>query len=127
MTDGARLGTILIAEDDVLLRRMLRRALTSHGWSVVEAVDGLDALELLRGTAVNLVLTDVDMPRMGGRELTLAVNARLPGLPVVLMSGNPLVDTSDVSPWFIPKPFAPKTMERVLAAALAAHAQSAVG
>lgn len=127
MTNGAQLGTILVVEDDILLRRMLRRTLNRQGWTVVEAEDGVQALELLPGVDVEIVLSDVDMPRMGGRALTQALSERRPGLPVVLMSGNPLVDTSDLSPYSIAKPFAPRTMERLLAAALAAHARSVAG
>ncbi len=127
MENGAQLGTILVVEDDALLRRMLRRTLTARGWSVVEAADGVEALGVLPTVDVHLVLSDVDMPRMGGRALALALAERRPDLPVVLMSGNPLVDTSDLSPFFIPKPFAPRTLDRTLTEAMAARERSAVG
>ena len=81
---------VLVVEDEAALRAMIRRLLEREGYSVLEAENGADALRLLEGSAgrtVNLVLTDVRMPEMGGRELAAALARTQPGLPVVLMSG----------------------------------------
>jgi len=61
---------VLVIDDSTTLRRGLRHALASVGFDVVEASDGLEALELLRGDEVfDLALCDVNMPRLGGLEL----------------------------------------------------------
>ncbi|MFH1177549.1 MAG: response regulator, partial [Acidobacteriota bacterium] len=61
--------TVLVAEDEAEVRHILVEVLGGLGYKVLEAVDGLAALELLRHERVDLVLTDVVMPRMGGWEL----------------------------------------------------------
>ena len=81
---------VLVVEDETALRAMIRRLLEREGYTVLEAENGADALRLLEGSAgatVDLVLTDVRMPEMGGRELAAALARSQPGLPVVLMSG----------------------------------------
>ena len=81
---------VLVVEDEAALRAMIRRLLEREGYAVLEAENGADALRLLEGGAgatVDLVLTDVRMPEMGGRELAAALARSQPGLPVVLMSG----------------------------------------
>src|SRR5205823_4462482 len=62
-------GTVLVVDDEPMVRSTLRRALRDLGYEVVEAVDGVAALEqLAAGTRVNAVLLDCVMPRKGGRE-----------------------------------------------------------
>jgi CheY-like chemotaxis protein len=81
---------VLVVEDETALRAMIRRLLEREGYTVLEAENGADALRLLEasaGATVDLVLTDVRMPEMGGRELAAALARSQPGLPVVLMSG----------------------------------------
>ena len=81
---------VLVVEDEAALRAMIRRLLQREGYTVLEADNGAQALALLsdeRGRTVELVLTDVRMPEMGGRELAAALARSQPGLPVVLMSG----------------------------------------
>ncbi|RDI75177.1 Response regulator receiver domain [Gaiella occulta] len=111
---AARSGvTVLIAEDEELMRSFASRVLAEAGYAVVVAGDGVEALELLRERldVVDLVLTDLDMPGMTGRELLQRVRELAPGLPVLLMSGY----TSDgvdaeiaaaAPAAFIAKPFA---------------------
>ena len=71
------------------MRSTVRRLLERHGYQVLEAANGLDALELLssRGGEINLVLSDMVMPGMGGIELAGRVRAIAPELPVLLMTG----------------------------------------
>ncbi len=81
--------TILLAEDDVVMRRLTRKMLEGHGYAVLEADDGVAALAAL-GTdhaAIDLVLTDVVMKGMNGPELVLRLMDTHPEVKVVYMSG----------------------------------------
>jgi two-component system, cell cycle sensor histidine kinase and response regulator CckA len=123
---SAHKGRILIVEDDALLRRILVRTLTNMGWQVLAAEDGIEALEHLEGGRPDAVLSDVEMPRLDGLGLLKRIAERWPGLPVVLMSGNPEVDVSAVSPHFVAKPCTPAVLEHVLQDVLAANVRLAV-
>lgn len=81
--------TLLVVEDEASVRRIAMRTLRSAGYTVLEAADGPSALRLLathNGT-VDLLMTDVVMPGMGGRELADAVRAERPGTQVLYTSG----------------------------------------
>ena len=77
---------VLIADDDLGIARSLKEILEADGCRVVTASDGLEALEKLRRTPFDIVLTDVVMPNMDGHELFLKVRERQPGLPVLMMT-----------------------------------------
>ena len=81
--------TILLVEDDEIMRSLTRQLLQEHGYSVVEANDGESALEWVQSHpgAIDLVLTDVVMRHMSGPELVERLNASHPTLRVVYMSG----------------------------------------
>jgi len=82
-------ATILLAEDDAVMRRLTRKMLEGHGYKVLEAEDGKAALDLIGAdhTSVDLILTDVVMKRMTGPELVLRVIDSHPAMKVVYMSG----------------------------------------
>lgn len=81
---------ILIVEDEERVRRFACDVLCRLGYTVVEAGDGAEALAQLDAAgAVDLVVTDVVMPRMGGHDLAARLRASRPDLPVLLMSGYP--------------------------------------
>jgi CheY-like chemotaxis protein len=84
-----RAPRILVADDEPAVRQAAGRALRRTGYEVVEAEDGVAALARAGAAAdaVDLVLTDVLMPRMNGVELAERLRALRPDLPVVLMSG----------------------------------------
>jgi PAS domain S-box-containing protein len=85
---------ILLVEDEKALRVATARILANHGYDVVVATDGIDALEVLdRDTGVDLVLSDIAMPRMRGDELARLVVERSPGPRVILMTGYASGDT----------------------------------
>ncbi len=80
--------TVLLVEDDELVRQFARSALEQAGYRVIEAANGQEAVRRLQnGTHVDLVLTDIVMPEMGGRELGEHVGRLRPGVPVVYLSG----------------------------------------
>jgi PAS domain S-box-containing protein len=83
--------TILIAEDKPLVRRILRTALENAGYTVLDAPDGEQALELARGYdgRIDLLLTDVVMPGRGGFELYEGLSKLRPDVRVIFMSGHP--------------------------------------
>jgi two-component system, cell cycle sensor histidine kinase and response regulator CckA len=81
-------GTLLLVEDDDAVREFSRRVLEGAGFRVVAAASGAEALELDAGLErLNLLVTDVVMPGLTGRELAETMRLRRTGLPVVLMSG----------------------------------------
>jgi PAS domain S-box-containing protein len=81
--------TVLLAEDDEIMRSLTGQILKEHGYTVVEASDGKSALEAVQSHAgsIDLLLTDVIMRRMGGPELVDRLSATHPGLKVIYMSG----------------------------------------
>jgi two-component system cell cycle sensor histidine kinase/response regulator CckA len=104
--------TVLVVEDEDALRATIRRLLQSAGYSVLEAQNGATALKLLEESddrRISLVLTDLRMPVMDGRQLAAALARRRPSLPIVFMSGftAQLMDLRLVSPnvAFLAKPF----------------------
>ena len=99
--------TVLVVEDDASVRGVARRMLERHGYTVFEAEHGVDALGQIehRGDEVDLVLTDVRMPGLDGRELARRLRAERPSLPVVLMSGYPSESATAADLRFLAKPF----------------------
>ena len=82
--------TVLVAEDEVDVRALVAQALRAQGYTVLEAVDGLDAVRAAQAhapAAIDLLLTDVVMPRMGGKDAAAAITARFPTVKVLFMSG----------------------------------------
>lgn len=84
--------TILVADDTPSVRMVIARVCTSNGYRVVEATGGEDALRLTRAMpgAIDLVVTDVDMPGLSGLELATELRLMLPRLPVCFVSGREL-------------------------------------
>jgi two-component system chemotaxis sensor kinase CheA len=80
--------SILIAEDSITARTLLKNILEFAGYKVKTAIDGAEALSLLAGESFDLVVSDVEMPRMSGFDLTAKIRSdkRLSQLPVVLVT-----------------------------------------
>jgi two-component system, cell cycle sensor histidine kinase and response regulator CckA len=127
--DGSE--TILVIEDEDIVRNLACRGLRDHGYAVVEARNGIEALEYMKAHpgSVDLVITDVVMPEMGGRELAKNLARSEPDLPVLFMSGYTGDDVLarsllPASAPFIQKPFAPEELVarvRLLLASTAAE------
>jgi CheY-like chemotaxis protein len=79
---------VLIVDDAPQLRELLSVALTEAGFDVQEAQDGVDALAKLRGPTPNVIISDLQMPRMAGPEFISVVRHRFPHIPVVVLSGE---------------------------------------
>ena len=118
--------TVLVVEDDALVRRMMVRALEDAGYRVREAGNGQAAVALLRRTDdhVSAVVTDLAMPEMGGHELAAWLGEQHPGVAVVFTSGyldDEVVRRGllEAGRPFLQKPFAPEALVRAVAEAMA--------
>ena len=92
MSESQTLGKVLVVDDDDLICQLLRDLLTRQNLSVVEALNGYDALKVLSDSessedAVDVVLTDVNMPGMNGIVLMEEIKKIRPQLPVIVMTG----------------------------------------
>ena len=103
-------GTILLIEDEEMVRSVAERALTRAGYTVRSASGGEEALRLLDADpAIDAVISDVAMPGMDGPQTVRAIRERLPLVPVLFMSGyaeeqaRRRIDVDDAA--FLPKPF----------------------
>ena len=81
---------VLVAEDEALIALSLADLLEAEGYDVALAPDGADALDAARGMgdALDVLVTDLNMPRMGGEDLIRELRAERPGLPVVVVTGS---------------------------------------
>jgi two-component system cell cycle sensor histidine kinase/response regulator CckA len=117
-TRAGSAALVLVVDDEDAVRRFACRVLDRAGFGVLEATDGVQALELIqsRRGGLEAVVSDIVMPRMNGVELMQALASSDPDLPVILMSGyatEALTDMGIAAPCsIIPKPF---TAERLLA------------
>jgi len=84
----AKRKSLLVVEDSITARMLLKNILESAGYNVTTAIDGVDAFTLLKSEECDLVVSDVDMPRMNGFDLTAKIRAdtKLSELPVVLVT-----------------------------------------
>lgn len=123
--------TVMVVDDSASVRMQASRALSSAGYEVIEAVDGLDALEKLAGgLTVALVVCDINMPRMSGVEFVESLSQQSSPRPPILMlttEGHPALiqraKASGAKGWMM-KPFKP---ELLVAAARKLTAASAGG
>jgi len=111
--------TILLIEDESLVRAITVQTLLERGYRVLEATGGEDALYLAAQQEgdIDLVLTDVVMPKMSGREIADELKLRYPDLKVLFMSGyteDAIVHHGELEPGiaFLPKPFTPDSLAR---------------
>ena len=112
-------GTILLVEDENSVRQMLREALHKAGYAVWEAANGAEAIAQwgARINEVDLVVTDIVMPKMNGLRLAEELRSRRPETKVVFMSGHSLElinsqGVPDPAPDLLQKPFLPQVLVR---------------
>jgi len=111
--------TVLVVEDEEPIRRVAQRVLERHGYRVLSAVDGLEALQIFREHEhqISLIVTDVVMPRMGGRALFETLRAAGKQVPVMFTSGysrTEAPETADIDP-SIPYLAKPWSVEQLVA------------
>jgi two-component system cell cycle sensor histidine kinase/response regulator CckA len=98
---------ILLVEDEPAVRQLFAQALTRAGYQVYEARNGQEALKVFdqHGDAIDLLLTDLRMPYMGGAELAQHLRSRRKTLKLICVSGYPASPESGVVSDFLAKPF----------------------
>ncbi|WP_348265101.1 response regulator [Telmatobacter sp. DSM 110680] len=89
-------ATILFVDDEPCMRELMAMILNEEGFEVATATDGLDALIQLRSFSPDLIISDLQMPRMSGVEFLSVVRHRFPTVPVLAISGA--FDTDEFSP-----------------------------
>jgi len=89
MPGECRKPRILYAEDDRLIAGAIADVLADFGFTVCCAADGIEAVKAAEAFSFDVLLTDLEMPRMNGLELVAALRADTPSLPVVVLTGNP--------------------------------------
>jgi len=122
---------ILIVEDDRQVQKALRRLFESEGYSVEIAADGASGLEAFRSTPPALVILDLKLPKMSGRELCREIKKSTPSLPIIVLSA--LADEADKvlllelgADDYVTKPFSPKELMARVGAVRRRFAQPAV-
>ncbi|MBU1463732.1 MAG: response regulator, partial [Alphaproteobacteria bacterium] len=117
-------GTILLVEDEDMVRAVAERALVRQGYTVLTASDGEQGLEVLAGdVAIDLLISDVVMPNMDGPAMVAQARRAFPDLPVLFMSGyaeeqlRKSIDIANVA--FLPKPFSVNQLAEAARDALA--------
>jgi two-component system cell cycle sensor histidine kinase/response regulator CckA len=121
-------ATILLVEDEAMVRTVAERALARHGYKVLTANNGEEALERLEqaGEQVALLISDVVMPLMDGPTMVREARKEHPNLPILFMSGyaeeqlRKSIDIDHVA--FLPKPFSVQELAEAVRDVLATEA-----
>lgn len=119
-------GSVLVVDDESLVLTMAETILSDFGYQVLTASNGQKALQVLGqpGVKVDLVITDLVMPGMGGRELTERIHQLYPDLPVMPTSGYVMPEDKQNGTGYLQKPFT--TTELLLKVKAALHSVTAV-
>jgi two-component system, cell cycle sensor histidine kinase and response regulator CckA len=109
--------TVLVVDDESGIRDLVRKVLETHGYRVLSAAHGIEALSIVGAykAPIHLLITDISMPGMGGRELVRRLSEMRSTLPVLFVSGYPDSSHLDTSipqdaRTFLNKPFTPTTL-----------------
>jgi len=131
-------ATVLVVDDDLSVRAIVRRTLEAEGFHVEEAPDGESALRLIqeRAEPFDLVLTDLSMPQIDGRQVSETVRRYRPSVALLCMSADPdavpYIESSDTPVRVLLKPFTPDDLHHAVrdtitrAADLAALAEAEI-
>ena len=109
---GGGRETILLVEDEPAVRQLFAQALTRAGYHVYEARNGQEAMKVYDqyGDSIDLLLTDMRMPYMGGAELAEHLCVRRGTLKMICVSGYPATGTNELTSDFLAKPFSRDTL-----------------
>jgi CheY-like chemotaxis protein len=115
-------ASVLVVDDEGLVLTMAETILSDFGFKVLTAASGQKALNILNqpGTKVDLVITDLVMPGMGGRELMERIRQLDPNLPVMPTSGYVMPEDKKISAGYLQKPFTSTELLLKVKAALSA-------
>ncbi len=118
-----RAGRVLVVDDEPNMRRVLGALLRPEGYTVLEASDGAEALELIASERVDCVITDLRMPRMNGLEFLEAAHKHHRGLPILLLTAHGTVGSAVEALKqgafdYLTKPFDPEEVRQVVAKAV---------
>jgi DNA-binding response OmpR family regulator len=127
---GTSHSVILVAEDEALIRNLVTLLMQREGHFVLSAADGHEGLELSRhypGT-IDLLITDITMPRLNGTDLCAHLMEERPGIRVLVMSGADVrtIVRQNVNMLFLPKPFDGETLKARVRAILAVPVQPSI-
>lgn len=117
---------ILVVDDDEVLVRSYARTLSAEGYEVEVHLDGESAIEAVKTKALDVVLSDIDMPRLGGVALLELIRAHDLDIPVVLITGSPSLETAVAAVEhgalrYLTKPVDPNRLRAVTAEAVRLH------
>jgi two-component system cell cycle sensor histidine kinase/response regulator CckA len=106
---------VLVVDDDSQIRRYIKIVMQSAGVQVLEAEDGFEALEVFRvwRGRIDLVITDIRMPRLKGTDLAILLRRESSTIPLIFVSGEPIPPDMNIPGkefLFIEKPFAAKVL-----------------
>jgi signal transduction histidine kinase/CheY-like chemotaxis protein len=108
--------TILVIDDEDLVRDVVARMVEELGYATVTARDGRDGLAMLEQHAVDAVLVDLSLPHMSGMDVIAAMRARRPDLPLIVCSGYDRDSRGPIAAdAYLPKPFRIESLQRTLA------------
>ena len=123
-------SVILVADDEPLIRNLVTLLMQQEGYFVLSAADGHEGLELSRKYpgVIDLVITDVEMPRMNGSDLCGHLMEERPGIRMLIMSGADMSEIVRQNAYllFLPKPFNGETLKARVQAILAAPVQPVI-
>jgi len=133
MPDATQAGagkTVLVVDDHETTRQTIARMLEAGGFTVRTATNGVEALERLarESDEIDIVLSDVTMPEMGGIDLSYQIREQYPQMPIALVSGDvsdlerSIIGRQDVP--FIKKPFHAESLYSAVKEAIRRHAES---
>jgi len=113
-TSGSQ--TVLVIDDEDLVRDVVARMVEELGYSAVTASDGKSGLDLIERQAVDAVLVDLTMPNMSGADVVAALRQRRPNLPLIVCSGYDRDSRGPIqADAYLPKPFRMDSLQRTLA------------
>jgi|AP95_1055475.scaffolds.fasta_scaffold91769_2 CheY-like chemotaxis protein len=113
--EGAR--RVLVVDDEESIRILLSEILSDQGYSVVMAADGLTAIDLLGSHSFDLIITDCNMPGVGGLEAVKAAKQIDPRCPIMVISGHPSSEADlrligHPRPMYMQKPFSVQLIQQ---------------